>query len=354
MPKLSALAVFLALAVCAPTAHAEEQDSASTIAFKSISPVLNALINADDAQDLMERAEEDDATLLQSLALYLAATREDPTLAQAPYHAAALFARRGDDALAERYLRQADERGMWFAPALADNDDFDHLRGTPFFKQVLANTQARYAKVSVGKVGAISVLAPSKGVAMPACAPVLVWLHGYGINGHLDSSEQPLADAGVVLLGINGTEMRESFDSFSWTGPYEGTHKVVQAGLEQLAARQCIDRKQVYLMGFSQGSQHAGALLAQHPDDYAGALLVSPGGWRQPVPTQSSAHGKRVFVINGEQEGPANQKMSADFRALFSDGNELRSRTHEGGHFYPDDWKTSFPQAIRWLMGKGG
>ena len=259
-----------------------------------------------------------------------------------------------DDALAERYLRQADERGMWFAPALADNDDFEHLRGTPFFKQVLANTQARYAKVSVGKVGAISVLPPSKGVAMPACAPVLVWLHGYGINGHLDSSEQPLADAGVVLLGINGTEMRESFDSFSWTGPYEGTHKVVQAGLEQLAARQCIDRKQVYLMGFSQGSQHAGALLAQHPDDYAGALLVSPGGWRQPVPTQSSAHGKRVFVINGEQEGPANQKMSADFRALFSDGNELRSRTHEGGHFYPDDWKTSFPQAIRWLMGKDG
>jgi len=107
-------------------------------------------------------------------------------------------------------------------------------------------------------------------------------------------------------------------------------------------------------MGFSQGSQHAGALLAQHPDDYAGALLVSPGGWRQPVPTQSSAHGKRVFVINGEQEGPANQKMSADFRALFSDGNELRSRTHEGGHVYPDDWKTSFPQAIRWMMGKDG
>ena len=125
MAKLSALAVFLALAVCAPTAQAEEQDSASTIAFKSISPVLNALINADDAQDLMERAEEDDATLLQSLALYLAATREDPTLAQAPYHAAALFARRGDDALAERYLRQADERGMWFAPALVA------LRQTP-------------------------------------------------------------------------------------------------------------------------------------------------------------------------------------------------------------------------------
>ena len=354
MPKLSALAVFLALAVCTTSARAGEQDSASTIAFKSISPVLNALINADDAQELMEKAEEDDATLLQSLALYLAASREDATLALAPYRAAALFARRGDDALAERYLREADERGMWFAPALADNDDFEHLRATPFFKQVLANTQARYTKVSAGKVGAISVLQPSRGVAMPACAPVLVWLHGYGINGHLDSSKQPLADAGVVLLGINGTEMRESFDSFSWTGPYEGTHKVVQKGLEQLATRQCIDRRQVYLMGFSQGSQHAGALLAQHPDDYAGALLVSPGGWRQPVPTQSSAHGKRVFVINGEQEGPANQKMSADFRALFSDGNELRSRTHQGGHFYPDDWKTSFPQAIRWLMGKEG
>lgn len=352
MRRLSALALSTALALCAPMAFAADEDSASTIAFKAVSPVLNALINADDAQELMEKAEDDELTLLQSLALYLVAARENPELSQASYHAAALFARRGDDELAERYLEEADERGMWFAPVLAEDDDFKDLRDAPFFKRVLANTQARYAQVSVGKVGAISVLQPSKGVAMPACAPVLVWLHGYGINGYLDDSDQPLADAGVVLLGINGTEMRESLDSFSWTGPYEGTHKVVQKGLDELAARQCIDRAQVYLMGFSQGSQHAGALLAQHPKDYAGALLVSPGGWRQPVPSVSAARGKRVFVINGEQEGPANQKMSADFRALFGEGNTLKSRTHGGGHSYPDDWQTSFPQAIRWLMGK--
>jgi len=354
MRCLSAVALCLALVACAPVALAAEEEDASTIAFKAVSPVVNALINADTAAELMEKAEDDALTPLQSLAMYLAAARQDPELSQASYHAAALFARRGDDALAERYLDEADERGMWFAPVLAEDDDFKDLRDAPFFKRVLANTQARYAQVAAGRVGAISVLEPSRGIALPACAPVLVWLHGYGINGYLDSSDQPLADAGVVMLGINGTQMRESLDSFSWTGPYEGTHKAVQKGLDELATRRCIDRKQVYLMGFSQGSQHAGALLAQHPADYAGALLVSPGGWRQPVPTESAARGKRVFVINGEQEGPANQKMSADFRALFGPDNTLKSRTHGGGHSYPQDWRASFPQAIGWLMGKDG
>ncbi|MBK5530814.1 hypothetical protein JFT86_28150 [Pseudomonas sp. TH06] len=46
--------------------------------------------------------------------------------------------------------------------------------------------------------------------------------------------------------------------------------------------------------------------------------------------------------------------LNADFRQLFSEGNEVKSRTHEGGHFYPDDWKTSFPQALRWVMGEEG
>jgi len=354
MRRLSVLALSSALALCTPTVFAADDDSASTIAFKAVSPVVNALINADDAQELMDKAEDDELTVLQSLALYLAAAREDPQLSQASYHAAALFARRGDDELAQRYLEEADERGMWFAPVLGEDEDFKDLRQTEFFKQALAHTQARYEEVAAGRVGATSVLQPSRSVPMPSCAPVLVWLHGYGINGELDDSDQPLADAGVVLMGVNGTQMRESLDSFAWTGPYESTHKVVQQGLDELAAGQCIDRRQVYLMGFSQGAQHAGALLAQHPADYAGALLVSPGGWRQPVPTESAARGKRVFVINGEQEGPANQKMSADFRALFGQDNLLKSRTHDGGHSYPQDWQSSFPQAIRWLMGKDG
>ncbi|MBK5536217.1 hypothetical protein JFT91_27175 [Pseudomonas sp. TH08] len=46
--------------------------------------------------------------------------------------------------------------------------------------------------------------------------------------------------------------------------------------------------------------------------------------------------------------------INADFRQLFSEGNEVKSRTHEGGHFYPDDWKISFPQALRWVMREEG
>jgi predicted esterase len=342
-----------AMTLCAPLLHADETPDAEDIAFQALKPVVTALMNADNAEELMAKADAlEGADSLQAIALYLAASREDPKQLRAPYQVAALFARRGDDTLAERFLQEADDRGLWFGPLLAGDQDFADLHQSTTFKSVLANAQQRYKNIAAGKVGAIYVLNPSAGIPAPAaCRPVVVWLHGYGINGELDESYQPLADTGAIILGINGTEMIDSVDSFRWIGPgFEGTHQVVQNGLKELAAQQCIDRKRVYLMGFSQGSQHAGALLAQHPEDYAGALLLSPGG-QQATPTVSKARGKRVFVINGKLEGPRNQQMSADFRKLFSDGNQVKSRTHEGGHFFPDDWSTSFPQALRWLMG---
>jgi predicted esterase len=350
---LFAIALASAMTLCTPFLHAAEPLDADDIAFQALSPVVTALLNADDVPELIERAEKlEDSDSLQAIAVYLAASREDPQQLVAPYQIAALFARRGDDKLAERFLREADDRGLWFGPLLADDQDFAELRQTATYKKVLANAQERYKKIAPGKVGAISVLNPSAGIPVPpACRPVVVWLHGYGVNGELDDSYQPLADTGAIILGINGTEMLNAVDSFRWSGPgFESTHQAVQNGLKQLAAQQCIDRKQVYLMGFSQGSQHAGALLAQHPEDYAGALLLSPGG-RQPTPTESKARGKRVFVINGNREGPGNLQMSADFRELFGEGNQVKSRTHAGGHTFPDDWRTSLPEALRWLMG---
>jgi len=355
--SLLAFTVAAALLLGASVAHAADTPDDEEADFPALSPVVNALINADDAQELVKRADAmEDSNELQALALYLAASREDPHQLRAPYQVAALLARRGsDETLALRYLQEADERGLWFGPMLAEDADFAELRHTAVYQNVLANAQQRYRTEAAGRVGAISVLNPSPGVVKTGtCLPVVVWLHGYGINGYLDDSDQPLADAGAVLLGINGTEMIDSVDSFRWIGPgFEGTHQAVQAGLKALAARQCIDRKRVYLMGFSQGSQHAGALLAQHPQDYAGAMLVSPGG-NQATPTQSKARGKRVLVINGTGEGPRNLRMSEDFRRLFGTGNEVRSRTHDGGHSYPEDWRTSFPQALRWMMGGDG
>ncbi|WP_347927647.1 hypothetical protein [Pseudomonas helvetica] len=344
------LSAILALGIS--SAHAETLD-ADDIAFQALSPVVSALLNSEDADELMVRADKLESTdTLQAIAVYLAATREDHKQILAPYQVAALFARRGDDKLAERFLKVADDRGLWFGPQLAGDEDFADLRQTSTFKSVLANAQQRYAKIAKGKVGAISVLNPPATIPVPAaCRPVLVWLHGYGVNGEVDESYQPLADTGAIVLGINGTEMINAVDSFRWIGPgFEGTHKAVQNGLKELAAQQCIDRKRVYLMGFSQGSQHAGALLAQHPEDYAGALLLSPGG-NQPTPTVSKARGKKVYVINGKMEGPGNQQMSADFRKLFSEGNEVKSTTHDGGHFFPEDWRTSLPLALRWMMG---
>lgn len=356
MKSISILALTLALSFCSSSLHAADTLDPERVEFDALSPVINALINAEDHTELMQKAEAlEETNALQALTLYLAVTREHPQ-AWAAYKAASLLARRGDDDAALIYLEIAAEEGMWFARQLQENRDFDGLRETPIYREVLAYAQRRYDAVSANVVGAVgTVRVPTAASATPAlCRPVVVWLHGYGSNGSLGDGYQPLADAGAILVGINGTEMLERRDSFRWSAPgFEQTHQAVQKGLDKVAASHCIDRKRVYLMGFSQGSLHAGALLAQHPDAYAGALLLSPGG-RQPTPTTSKARGKRVVVINGESEGPRNLKMAEAFRTLFGNGNEVQSRVHEGEHEFPADWQRSLPEALRWLMKSEG
>lgn len=355
MKTITRLALALSLAVCALPLHAADTQDPDRAEFNALSPVINALIQADGPVELMERADAlEHDNLLQALTLYVAASRERPD-SLASYKAASLLARRGDDDAALVYLEIADEQGVLFPLQLTGNADFDDLRTTPTYLAALANAQRTYDAISPDLVGATGgVLLPGAGAPPAACRPVVVWLHGYGINGFIHEGFQPLADTGAILLGINGTEMLDSHTSFRWSvDGFEQTHLAVQKQLDQLAKTDCINRKRVYLMGFSQGALHGGALLAQHPDAYAGALLMSPGG-RQPNPTTSKARGKRVVVINGKQEGPGNLQRAEAFRTLFGPGNVVQSRVHEGEHEFPDDWQRSLPAALRWMMQSGG
>ncbi len=353
---MTRLALALSLAVCTLPLQAADTPDPERIAFDALSPVINALIQAEDNDDLIKRAGAlEDTNVLQALALYLAGAREGPrSLGSVSYKIASLLARRGDGDAALLYLEIASEQGL-YPPQLIENPDFNDLRQTPTYLTVLAEAQRLRDTVSPEWAGAVGhVLYPAAERSLAPCPPVVIWLHGYGSNGFLDESYQPLADTGAILVGINGTEIVDSLISFRWSAPgFEQTHQAVQKGLDKVAASHCIDRKRVYLMGFSQGSLHAGALLAQHPDAYAGALLLSPGG-RQPTPTQSTARGKRVVVINGENEGPGNLEMADAFRTLFGDGNEVQSRVHEGEHEFPADWQRSLPEALRWLMESEG
>lgn len=352
---MTRLALALSLAVCAFPLQAADTPNPDRAEFNALSPVINAFIQAEGPVELMERAEAlEDENVLQAIALYIAASRERPD-SLASYKAASLLARRGDDEAAQIYLEIADENGVLFPLQLTENPDFDDLRQTPVYLAALAKAQRIYDAISPTLVGATGgVLHPGAGAPPAACHPVVVWLHGYGINGFMDEGFQPLADTGAILLGINGTELLDTHTSFRWSSDgFEQTHVAVQKQLEALAKQECIDPKRVYLMGFSQGALHGGALLAQHPEAYAGALLISPGG-RQPNPTTSKARGKRVVVINGEQEGPGNLQRADAFRTLFGSGNEVQSRVHDGEHEFPDDWQRSLPAALRWMMESGG
>jgi len=114
------------------------------------------------------------------------------------------------------------------------------------------------------------------------------------------------------------------------------------------------NRKRVYLLGFSQGALHALLLTAEHPETYAGVVTISPGAppplskrLFAPRPNQSQL--ARCMFIHGLQEphAPLVRIWSETCKAA---GWKFDSKTHPGGHKFPDNWDEMRPEIAGFLV----
>jgi predicted esterase len=95
-------------------------------------------------------------------------------------------------------------------------------------------------------------------------------------------------------------------------------------------------------MGFSQGAQLAAALLAKHPEAYAGAIVFSPGSLQGLTLTDSPSHAawerKSVVIRVGAGEAPDTISHAEAIRDHFV---QLGARVDY--HAYPEQKSHSFP-----------
>jgi predicted esterase len=284
--------------------------------------------------------------------LYRQAEETDQSWTYPSYQAACNYALSEQLEKAEKQLDKAFQRGFDDFATMVGDDDLENIRARPRFNELLKQARARYVKSAQARVGQPIAVRPL-GKRPARGWPVMLLLHGYGDTNmsYLDHAEL-WADLGFLAVAVPGSV--PSGDGFIWSlDSTEQTHSDLQAIINAPALAQEIDPLRVYMLGFSQGAQHAMLLLGKHTQEYAGAVVLSPGG---SLAAQMIAYniepGQRpakFFLVSGDREGydsviPRWKKVSENARWKF------RNTTHPGGHQFPEDWADQMPQVAEFLL----
>ncbi|WP_417761017.1 alpha/beta hydrolase [Shewanella sp.] len=350
-PLLVAITMAVSAAAVADT-ETSAPPSEADVRWQTLSPVANLYLDNAPASEFMAQGDEEKSrwnNYAGALAYYLMATERDPYSSWAPYQAAAALAYLRVPDQADTYLQLADQRGFWQYITMEEDDELAEITESSAYNTLLTNAKLRYPQ-HAQDVGKAYIHLP-KGTAPADGWPVLVWLAGYGTEGSdsKDLAEVLTADK-AIFIGINGTEKLDDH-RFRWARTdTESTQQAVQQALALAAKSAKLDKKRVALMGFSQGALHSAHLLAEHPDDYCGALIVSAGGM-QTAMTAAAPKGKRVVLSYGEAEREGNQALDKKLASYFSKDNQFEQHTHKGGHFFDADWPAKFPKYVEQVLG---
>lgn len=349
---LLSAAIALSFSVtAAPANDAEQSTTVSDVRWQALSGVANLYLDDAPASDFMAAGDQEKSkwnNYAGALAYYLIATDRDSDNSWAPYQAAAALAYLDVPQQAERYLALADKRGFWQYITMAEDDELQSIAQNSAFKTVLEHAKQRYSE-HAKDAGQAFIHVPH-GAAPKAGWPVLVWLAGYGTEGS-DSAKlaKSLVGDKAIFIGINGTEKLDDH-RFRWARTdTESTQKAVQQALAKAAKLAKLNSQRVALMGFSQGALHSVHLLAEHADDYCGALIVSAGG-RQTSLAAKVPQGKRVVLSYGEGEYSSNIALDKKVASYLGNGNQFEQHTHKGGHFFDKDWQQKFPQYVQQIL----
>ncbi|MEL4394197.1 alpha/beta hydrolase-fold protein [Shewanella algae] len=331
--------------------QADEGKTEADIRWQALSPIANLYLSQANAEDFIAQGDNEKSrynNYAGALAYYLMATERDSSNIWAPYQAAGTLAMLELKEQAIEMLLQADSRGLWQYIMLEEDDELNAIRDSDEYRTVLKNSQSRYLQ-HAKDTGKAYIYQP-KGSAPKDGWPVLVWLSGYGTEGS-DSVHMAklLTSERAIFIGINGTEKLNEH-SFRWaTTETESSHQAVQQALAKAAKNSPVNNQKVALMGFSQGALHSAHLLAKHPNDYVGALLLSAGGMQTELKA-SAPTGKRLVISYGEQEHSSNLALDKQLEQFFSPGNQLQLKPHQGGHFFDDAWQQKYPDYVNFVL----
>jgi predicted esterase len=110
----------------------------------------------------------------------------------------------------------------------------------------------------------------------------------------------------------------------------------------------------VIALGFSQGAQVGLEIAVRNPEEYAGAIALSPGAathLRDVTPSPLLA--RRGFVVScGAKEAPGNVRLTeSDADWLRGAKGQVREKQYAGvsDHAIPPDFRTRFPEWVKFI-----
>jgi predicted esterase len=197
--------------------------------------------------------------------------------------------------------------------------------------------------------------------------PVVVWLHGYRgyspagyFPGGDTAAMQKHADTlGAVIVGFPATtDLGDGTQQ--WSEEPVADQAYIQWKLKQIGKTVKLDLSRVALFGFSQGAMVAADLATTYPENYLGAVIMSPGGMGRPHPgdVRRPEHAKQVyFCFCGAEEHPTNVAWTKGYARHIEQvlGAKVTLKLYPGvsQHARPPDFMEKFPEWMAAILKPG-
>lgn len=366
--RFSMIGVALFLASCGPRENAAVQaKTTTTLATKPTPPlqlpVPNALperfknadfknMEADELLDLGRVAADKKDYQIAAMAQYWHVQKSRT----GQYDLACYLAQTGQIDPAFYWLQIAAlEEGVDTGHAQRD-EDLASLRADKRWVQVFRYMEECNRYFETAELGRTVLILPKDYKKTDAIGAV-VWMHGFGSRPEdlVNESAQHWADSlHVALIGVSATKPRGP-NSFVWADDGGRNVKRLHDSLGEVSDRVTIEKGKIVLMGFSQGAQVGLEIAAQYPEEYAGAIVLSPGAkpnLDKVKPTALLA--KRGFVVScGAKEHPGNVELASKDAGWLRQANaKLIYKLYPGvsSHSFPADFNERFPEWVTFIF----
>ncbi|HVA50247.1 MAG TPA: alpha/beta fold hydrolase [Pirellulales bacterium] len=315
---------------------------------KDLSSLMGPVL-AGAAREAAQKGNYVDAVTLQYWAVH--------TNDRGRYDLACYYSRIGDVDSAIYWLQDASLSDGVDAEWAGRDYDLDAVRSDRRWAQLapfLAATNQYWA--SKGQP-ATSFVMPQE-LAPGTRVGVVLGLPGLGDNPHsfFPIGYQPFADQlAMAFVAVSGTVPRGR-TSFVWAEDVVRDSERVRQALREVAQQEQVDNRRVILLGFSQGAQMAFEIAMTYPEEFAGAIVLSPGSQKPRDLRQirsSSMHRRQAYVLCcGEREHPMTvhstrsdaslaEKMGANVRLLITPG--------ASAHTFPPNFRQQLPEWVHFI-----
>lgn len=285
-------------------------------------------------------------------AAYFKAMEADPAWAYPPYQLACNYELWDKHEKAVPVFAKAIELGFSDFPTALGDDELGELRKATDFNKTLMTIRERYIASGKKNVGVPIAVRPA-GKQPEGGWPIILMLHGYGdSNANYVNLARAWASLGFVAVAVPGSTPGED-GRYMWNmESTDPTLKDLRTIMQSKLLEGIVNKDKVFLFGFSQGALHSLLLTAEHRDEFAGVVALSPGGSiseQMIEPKIANGRTGRLVFIYGSQE--PHEWIAKKWKKACAESKwKFMSNSHVGGHHFPRDWPEQRPKIAKFLL----